>query len=163
MTAHPDLSALHAYFSGLQGRLVAQLEALDGTPFRRDAWDRPEGGGGVSALIEGGKVFERGGVNFSHVAGAALPPSATAARPQLAGRRWTQEGEIVIFAGRFRSQERNRQDARERLIDLITQAMQAPRPRAATKPSAASRRRRLEGKRKRAQTKELRQRPDRAI
>ena len=67
-----DLTRLHDYFSGLQGRLVAQLEALDGTPFRRDAWDRPEGGGGVSALIEGGGLFERGGVNFSHVAGAAL-------------------------------------------------------------------------------------------
>ena len=97
MTAHPDLSALHAYFSGLQGRLVAQLEALDGTPFRRDAWDRPEGGGGVSALIEGGKVFERGGVNFSHVAGAALPPSATAARPQLAGRRWEALGVSLVL------------------------------------------------------------------
>ena len=97
MTALPDLSALHAYFSGLQGRLVAQLEALDGTPFRRDAWDRPEGGGGVSALIEGGKVFERGGVNFSHVAGAALPPSATAARPQLAGRRWEALGVSLVL------------------------------------------------------------------
>ena len=97
MTAHPDLSALHAYFSGLQGRLVAQLEALDGTPFRRDAWDRPEGGGGVSALIEGGGLFERGGVNFSHVAGAALPPSATAARPQLAGRRWEALGVSLVL------------------------------------------------------------------
>ena len=92
-----DLTRLHDYFSGLQGRLVAQLEALDGTPFRRDAWDRPEGGGGVSALIEGGGLFERGGVNFSHVAGAALPPSATAARPQLAGRRWEALGVSLVL------------------------------------------------------------------
>ena len=92
-----DLVRLHDYFSGLQKSLVARLETLDGTPFRRDAWDRPEGGGGISHLIEGGRVFERGGVNFSHVTGAALPPSATAARPQLAGRRWEALGVSLVL------------------------------------------------------------------
>lgn len=89
-----------------------------------------------------------------------LPADARVRLRSLAGRRWTQGGDIVITASRFRSQERNRQDARERLVELIARAMQAPRPRTATKPNAASRRRRLEAKRKRAETKELRQRPD---
>ena len=71
-----DVSAVRAYLAGLQERIVARLEAIDGGPFLRDAWDRPEGGGGVSRLIEDGAVLERGGVNFSDVRGASLPPSA---------------------------------------------------------------------------------------
>ena len=74
------------YFRALQSRIVAALEAVDGQPFRRDEWTRPEGGGGIARVIEDGNVFERGGVNFSHVTGERLPPSATAARPDLADR-----------------------------------------------------------------------------
>jgi len=80
------LDAVSDYLNALQERIVAALEQLDGGSFRRDAWTRPEGGGGISRLIEEGALFERGGVNFSRVQGANLPPSATAARPQLAGR-----------------------------------------------------------------------------
>jgi coproporphyrinogen III oxidase len=79
-----DIAAARDYFVDLQTRIVARLEAIDGNGFGRDAWDR-EGGDGVSRIIERGQVFERAGVNFSHVRGDRLPPSATAARPQLAG------------------------------------------------------------------------------
>ncbi|MBK6393468.1 MAG: oxygen-dependent coproporphyrinogen oxidase [Betaproteobacteria bacterium] len=83
--------------TGLQDRIVARLEAIDGGSFRRDAWDRPEGGGGVSRLIEEGNVLERGGVNFSEVRGTALPSSATAHRPDLAGRAWQAMGVSLVL------------------------------------------------------------------
>ena len=86
-----NVTAPRAYFLTLQSRIVAALEAVDGQPFRRDEWTRPEGGGGITRLIEEGGVFERGGVNFSHVTGDKLPPSATATRPEIAaapGRPW---------------------------------------------------------------------------
>ena len=92
-----DVSAVRAYLAGLQERIVARLEAIDGGPFLRDAWDRPEGGGGVSRLIEDGNVLERGGVNLSDVRGTALPPSATAHRPDLAGRAWQAMGVSLVL------------------------------------------------------------------
>src|SRR5258708_19532490 len=79
-------AAVHAYLLELQNRLVAELERVEGRSFRRDHWQRDEGGGGESRIIEDGGVFERGGVNFSQVHGERLPPSASAARPELAGR-----------------------------------------------------------------------------
>ncbi|WP_155756379.1 coproporphyrinogen III oxidase, partial [Streptobacillus moniliformis] len=66
----------------LQDSIVQGLEQVDGKTFRSDRWERPEGGGGISSVIEEGNVLERGGVNFSHVYGAGLPASATAARPE---------------------------------------------------------------------------------
>jgi len=92
-----DLARARAYFSDLQTRIVTRLEAVDGSAFRRDAWDRPEGGGGVACIVEQGRVFERGGVNFSHVRGDGLPPSATAARPQLAGRAFEVMGVSLVL------------------------------------------------------------------
>ena len=92
-----DLAAVKLYFTGLQDRIVAALETLDGQSFRTDAWQRPQGGGGCSRLIENGNVFERGGVNFSHVTGDKLPPSATAHRPELAGRRWEAMGVSLVL------------------------------------------------------------------
>ncbi len=95
-----DSRAVHSYFTGLQERIVAALESFDGQPFRRDAWTRPEckgGGGGISRLIEEGAFFERGGVNFSHVTGDKLPSSATAHRPELAGRRWEAMGVSLVL------------------------------------------------------------------
>ncbi len=92
-----DVPAVRSFFVGLQQRIVAALEAFDGQPFRRDAWTRPEGGGGVSMLIEEGDFFERGGVNFSHVMGTTLPPSASAQRPELAGRRWEALGVSLVL------------------------------------------------------------------
>jgi len=92
-----DAGAVRSYFVGLQDRIVAALEAFDGQPFRRDAWTRPQGGGGISRLIEEGDFFERGGVNFSHVTGAAMPASATAHRPELAGRSWEAMGVSLVL------------------------------------------------------------------
>ena len=87
-----DLPRAHRYFTGLQSSIVGRLEALDGAAFCRDEWQRPEGGSGTSCILEEGRVFERGGVNFSHVKGERLPPSASAARPQLAGRSFEVMG-----------------------------------------------------------------------
>jgi len=92
-----DLGPVRDYFVGLQARIVERLEAIDGRAFRRDTWQRPEGGGGTSCLIEEGNVWERGGVNFSQVAGDRLPPSATAMRPQLAGRGFEVTGVSLVL------------------------------------------------------------------
>jgi len=85
------------YLHELQARIVGALEALDGKPFATDSWQRPEGGGGVTRVIEEGNLFERGGVNLSHVRGVSLPPSATASRPQLAGRPWEAMGVSLVL------------------------------------------------------------------
>jgi len=92
-----DAQAVREYFTALQGRIVSSLEALDGREFKTDAWQRAEGGGGVSRVLEEGEVFERGGVNFSAVKGTQLPPSASAARPQLAGRAWEAMGVSLVL------------------------------------------------------------------
>ncbi len=92
-----DLAAVRSYLLDLQQRIVASLERIDGGEFRRDEWTRPEGGGGVARLIEDGKVLERGGVNFSHVRGDRLPPSATASRPEMAGRAWDAMGVSLVL------------------------------------------------------------------
>jgi coproporphyrinogen III oxidase len=92
-----DTAPLLAYFTRLQDRIVAELAGFDGRPFLTDSWTRPEGGGGLTRLIEDGQFFERGGVNFSHVTGSNLPPSATAARPALAGRAWEAMGVSLVL------------------------------------------------------------------
>jgi coproporphyrinogen III oxidase len=92
-----DVTRVHDFLIGLQHTIVAALEAIDGEPFIRDQWQRPEGGGGVSRLIEGGRVIERGGVNFSHVLGASMPPSATAQRPELKGAPWEAMGVSLVI------------------------------------------------------------------
>ena len=90
-------ATVRAYLTDLQDRIVAQMEALDDRPFGRDEWVRPEGGGGVSRILEGGKLLERGGVGFSHVTGTKLPPSASAHRPGIAGRPWEAMGVSLVF------------------------------------------------------------------
>ncbi len=98
MSATPfDTASVKTWLLELQARIVAALEAADGLPFRTDAWERPEGGGGISRLIEDGQVLERGGVNFSHVLGNQLPPSASAHRPELAGRSWEALGVSLVL------------------------------------------------------------------
>lgn len=91
--AHHHLDAVKTYLLELQDRLCGGLAAVDGkATFREEQWQREEGGGGRSRVITDGHVFEKGGVNFSHVYGAALPPSATAARPELTGRSFHAVG-----------------------------------------------------------------------
>ena len=91
-----NLAATRDYFVALQKRIVAALENIDGGAFRRDEWTRSEGGG-VTCAIESGAVLERGGVLFSHVIGSGLPPSATAQRPDLAGRAWQAMGVSLVL------------------------------------------------------------------
>ncbi|MEB0141099.1 MULTISPECIES: oxygen-dependent coproporphyrinogen oxidase [unclassified Undibacterium] len=97
MNEMPDSGAVKTYLLALQARIVAALEAIDGNPFLSDSWERSEGGGGISRVIEEGRVFERGGVNFSHVMGKNLPPSAAANRPELAGRQWEAMGVSLVL------------------------------------------------------------------
>ena len=92
-----DTAAVKAYLLGLQARIITALEAFDGTPFHTDAWDRPGGGGGITQVLENGAFFERGGCNFSHVFGDNLPPSASAGRPEMAGRRFEAMGVSLVL------------------------------------------------------------------
>jgi coproporphyrinogen III oxidase len=92
-----DVGAVRDWLAGLQQRIVAGLEALDGGRFVEDRWERPEGGGGLSRVMENGRVFERGGVLMSHVTGQQLPPSASASRPQLAGRGFEAMGVSLVM------------------------------------------------------------------
>ncbi len=93
----PDIEAVRTFLLDLQGRIVGGLEAEEGQPFKRDAWTREAGGGGLSCLIENGNFFERAGVLFSHVTGDHLPPSASANRPELAGRRFEAMGVSMVL------------------------------------------------------------------
>lgn len=96
-SAQPDTAAVKSFLLDLQSRIVARLEALDGSAFRRDEWERPAGGGGISRVIENGKVFERGGVMFSHVCGDGLPASASASRPGIAGKSFEAMGVSLVI------------------------------------------------------------------
>src|SRR5690606_778944 len=80
-----------------QADIVGAMEYVGGMRFEDDAWTRSEGGGGLSRYLEGGAVFERGAVLFSHVQGKQLPPSASASRPQLAGRPWEAMGVSLVI------------------------------------------------------------------
>lgn len=100
-------------------------------------------------------------LRFDIAASPGLPPDVKARLIRLAGSRVTADGVLVIDAQRFRSQERNRADARERLITLIREATHVPKPRRATKPTKASKERRHEGKQRRSKVKRMRRkRPD---
>ena len=89
--------SVRAYLLDLQSRIVAKMEALDGGKFLRDEWKRDEGGGGISRILEDGKLLERAGVGFSDVTGTKLPPSATVHRPHIAGKPWEAMGVSLVF------------------------------------------------------------------
>jgi coproporphyrinogen III oxidase len=94
----PDKHAVKDYLMGLQDRICAALAAVDGAKaFSEDSWIREEGGGGRSRVLAEGGVFEKGGVNFSHVMGARMPASATAHRPELAGRSFEAMGVSLVM------------------------------------------------------------------
>ncbi|MBN3789698.1 oxygen-dependent coproporphyrinogen oxidase [Burkholderia sp. Ac-20353] len=96
-----DVARVRTYLQGLQTRIADALGALDGTPLATDTWQRAPGerlrGGGCTRILEDGQVFERAGIGFSDVSGDALPPSASAARPQLAGRGFEAIGVSLVL------------------------------------------------------------------
>lgn len=92
------IDAVKEYLLALQDHICKQLADEDGLQhFVEDSWQRPEGGGGRSRVITDGGVFEKGGVNFSHVFGDKMPPSASANRPELAGRSWQAMGVSLVL------------------------------------------------------------------
>ena len=95
-------------------------------------------------------------LRFNVVRSSSLPEAVRERLLHLAGKRINEQGELLIEARRFRSQERNRQDARERLVQWIRRAAEKPRPRRKTKPSPASKKRRLASKRRQSEKKRLR-------
>ncbi len=93
-----DTKAVKQFLLDLQQDICAGLEKLDGkASFKTDAWDREDGGSGITRVISDGAVFEKGGVNFSHVFGKAMPASATALRPELAGRAYQAMGVSLVI------------------------------------------------------------------
>lgn len=96
--SQPSVAEVKAYLLDLQDRICSALAAEDGgADFVEDSWDRPEGGGGRSRVITNGSVFEKGGVNFSHVHGNQMPASATAHRPELKGRDFEAMGVSLVM------------------------------------------------------------------
>lgn len=96
-TRNFDSAAVKTALLALQQKLCAELGELDGKAFLTDRWQRPEGGGGITRLIEEGELFERGGCNFSHVEGASLPATASAHRPELAGAHYEAMGVSLVL------------------------------------------------------------------
>ena len=93
----PDIDHIRHFLLDLQDRICGALAGEDGgAGFKEDLWRREEGGGGRSRVLTGGSLFEQAGVNFSHVSGAALPASATAHRPELAGRSYQALGVSLV-------------------------------------------------------------------
>lgn len=94
----PDIEAVKTYLLDLQDRICSALEKFETRhPFLEDKWNRDAGGGGRSRVLEQGEVFEKAGINFSHVHGVELPASATAHRPELAGRDFQALGVSLVI------------------------------------------------------------------
>jgi len=94
----PSTQQVIAYLRNLHDRVTTALQQADGgATFRRDTWDRPEGGGGESRVLRDGAVFEQAGINFSHVMGGKLPTSATAQRPELEGASFEATGVSLVI------------------------------------------------------------------
>jgi coproporphyrinogen III oxidase len=97
MSDQADAVAVKHYLTLLHDRITAAVESIDDVKFRRDAWQRPEGGGGESRVLSEGTVFERAGVSVSHVFGAKMPVSASNLRPEIAGAPFEAMGLSLVF------------------------------------------------------------------
>jgi ribosome-associated protein len=131
-------------------RVNAEIE-LDEREIQED-FVRASGPGGQNV----NKVSTAVQLRFDVARSPSLPDPVRARLVTLAGRRLTQDGVLIIEAERFRSQRRNRDDALERLIELIREACEVEKPRRPTRPTLASKKRRLDSKQRRGETKKLR-------
>ncbi|WP_133128269.1 oxygen-dependent coproporphyrinogen oxidase [Legionella nagasakiensis] len=92
------IDLVKSYLLHLQNSICSELETLDGVAqFMEDSWTRAQGGGGISRVLSAGATFEKAGVNFSHVNGEQLPPSASAIRPELAGCHFSALGVSLVI------------------------------------------------------------------
>ena len=133
---------------------INQYLSIDESEIKED-FIRSSGPGGQKV----NKVSTAVKLRFNVARSSSLPKEVRERLIRLTGKRITEEGDIVIDARRFRTQERNRQDARDRLVALIRKATVKPKPRIKTHPTASSKRRRLEDKRHRSEIKRMRQSP----
>ena len=97
MSENKKIELVKSFLLNLQNEIVQALEVVDKNNFLNDSWQRQEGGGGTTCILENGNVFERAGVGFSHVKGSKLPISATKSRPELENRKWEALGVSLVF------------------------------------------------------------------
>ncbi len=98
MAKPPEVNEVRSWLTRLQDDITHEIETIDGAAtFASDTWERAAGGGGTSRVLKDGAIFEQAGVGFSHVTGNALPPSASANRPELAGKAWQAMGVSLVF------------------------------------------------------------------
>ena len=91
-----EIEQVREFLLNLQTKIISMLETFDNTKFIDDKWDRSEGGGGITCLLENGSVFDKVGVNFSDILGEKLPAAATNIRPDLQGRNYRAMGVSVV-------------------------------------------------------------------
>ena len=97
MAIEINKNAVKNYLSGLQSEIVESVQLVDGENFLVDSWQRKEGGGGTTSILEGGNVFERAGIGYSCVTGSKLPKTATDAHPEVENRKWEAMGVSLVF------------------------------------------------------------------
>ena len=97
MTNEINKNSVKNYLSDLQSEIVESLQLVDGKNFLIDSWQRKEGGGGTTSILEDGNVFERAGIGYSYVTGSKLPKTATDAHPEVENRKWEAMGVSLVF------------------------------------------------------------------